>query len=491
MNTAERVWAAGAGEQTSDESAPEAAGEDVVQVELSWRDDHGEVNHVARPPEGRSGSNVLGLKEVKAGGVLALGERGDLLIPEEVLCADRAEIVTFYGGTATAILPPGGKLRVDGWPREEREVEIARGHFVEILVGAFAVRLTRVRAGTKPAAAPLESLRRGGMGVMIGSALLHAAVFSAIAFISPALGATEENPYDRDRILLMQKLLDAHAQQENEMKPDDSPKDTGGDSNAGAMTRGQEGEAGKENAPNVNARWAAQGHATPETATLPREAILNEASTWGILGMLASSPQSLNAPTVPWGTELNGSDDVNKVGHLFGGTVDDAFGTGGWGLSGPGEGGGGFANAIGMNGMGGLGHTGKCLGENCGGVGVGYGRPGHGYAPHARFPRESGPVTTNGHLPAEVIQRIVRQNFGRFTFCYQNGLKANPNLEGRVAVKFLIGRDGAVQVASDGGSDIPDASVRQCVITSFTGLSFPAPDSGVVTVIYPLMFTPG
>lgn len=99
-------------------------------------------------------------------------------------------------------------------------------------------------------------------------------------------------------------------------------------------------------------------------------------------------------------------------------------------------------------------------------------------------------MTTNGHLPPEVIQRIVRQNFGRFTFCYQNGLKANPNLEGRVTVKFVIGRDGAVQLAADGGSDIPDAGVKQCVVSSFTGLSFPAPDNGLVTVIYPLMFTP-
>ena len=112
------------------------------------------------------------------------------------------------------------------------------------------------------------------------------------------------------------------------------------------------------------------------------------------------------------------------------------------------------------------------------------------YHPKTRFPREAGPVIANGHLPPEVIQRVVRQNFGRFSFCYQNGLKTNPNLEGRVTVKFVIGRDGAVQLSADGGSDIPDATVRQCVVRSFSGLSFPAPDSGMVTVVYPLMFTP-
>jgi hypothetical protein len=471
MSSMESVWAAGDGD-----AAEAGEGAEVIQVVLSWRD-------------ARS-STVLGVKEVRAGGTLALGERGDLMVPEEVLRAERAEIVRFDGETAVVRVPPGGKLRLDGWPREEEELEIARGHVMEVYVGAFVARLTRVRAATRPAGAPLDGLRRSGFGVIAGSALVHTAVFTAVAFIAPSLGATEEDPFDRDRILLMQALLNASAQHEPESKPDDSAQSSGGDVNAGAATRGAEGEAGKETAENKNARWSARGSATPENATLARENTLKEAADWGVIGMLGSSTQALNAPTVPWGTVLNGSDDDNKVGHLFGGTMDDAFGTGGWGLSGPGQGGGGLADSIGLNGMSGLGHTGKCLGPSCSGTGIGYGKPGGGYAPKARFPREAGPVTTSGHLPPEVIQRIVRQNFGRFTFCYQNGLKNNPNLEGRVSVKFVIGRDGAVQVAADGGSDIPDATVRQCVVSSFASLSFPPPDSGMVTVVYPLMFTP-
>ncbi len=471
MQSAESMWAtAGTG------SADVGEGAEVIQVELSWRD--------------AQSSNVLGIRECKPGETVALGEKGDLMVPEEVLCADRAEIVRFDGETATVHVAPGGKLRLDGWPRDERELEIASGHVIEMYVGAFVARVTRVRAGTRPAGAPLEGLKRSGFGVLCGSAMMHAAVFAAIAFISPSLGASEEDPYDRDRILMMQKLLNASAQQDQENKPDDSPVSTGGDVNAGQQTRGAEGEAGKETAANKNARWSARGSATPETATLPREAALYEAANWGLIGTLPGATQALNAPTLPWGTVLNGSDDENKVGHLFGGTMDDALGAGGWGLSGTGQGGGGTSEFIGLNGIGSLGHTGTCTGPNCSGIGVGYGKPGGGYKPKTRFPREAGPVTTNGHLPPEVIQRIVRQNFGRFSFCYQNGLKTNPNLEGRVTVKFVIGRDGGVQLAADGGSDIPDQSVKQCVVSSFAGLSFPAPDNGMVTVVYPLMFTP-
>ena len=468
------AWAASGG--TVGTSMGEGA--EVVEAVLSWRD-------------ARSG-NALGVREVKVGASLALGEKGDLFVPEEVLGADRFDVVCFDGETATAIAPPGGQLRVDGWAREERELEIACGHVVELYVGAFVVRFTRGPSATRPAVAPLDQLRGAGVGTLLGSAFVHIAVFAAIAFVAPSLGATEEDPYDRDRIILMQAMLNASAQREEERKPDDNPQSTGGDVNAGSPARGASGEAGTPTTTQKEGRWAAKGTATPLTATLPRERVLQESSQFGILGMLASMPQSdPNAPVVPWGSQLNGSDAVSAVGHLYGGTIGDAIGSGGWDLSGTGEGGGGSSDGIGIgNGFGSLGHTGTCLGKDCAGIGVGYGKPGGGYHPKApRAPRE-GAIVTNGRLPPEVIQRIVRQNAGRYIFCYQNALRNNPNLEGRVTVRFVIGRDGAVQVASDGGSDIPDAGVRQCVVSSFANLSFPQPDNGMVTVVYPLMFSP-
>jgi hypothetical protein len=102
-----------------------------------------------------------------------------------------------------------------------------------------------------------------------------------------------------------------------------------------------------------------------------------------------------------------------------------------------------------------------------------------------------GTTMVNGRLPPEVIQRIVRQNFGRFRLCYENGLRSNPALEGTVSVKFVIGRDGAVSSTSDGGSDLPDQSVVSCVVRGFGNLSFPQPEGGIVVVTYPIIFKPG
>ncbi len=73
-----------------------------------------------------------------------------------------------------------------------------------------------------------------------------------------------------------------------------------------------------------------------------------------------------------------------------------------------------------------------------------------------------------------MIQRIVRQNFGRFRLCYENGLRNNPNLQGGVSVSFVIGRDGSVSSVS-GGGDLPDSAVVSCVTRAFYGRAFRSP----------------
>ena len=97
----------------------------------------------------------------------------------------------------------------------------------------------------------------------------------------------------------------------------------------------------------------------------------------------------------------------------------------------------------------------------------------------------------SGRLPPEVIQRVVRASFSRFRLCYESGLRSNPNLSGTVTTRFVIDRSGGVSSASDSGSTLPDRAVVQCVNRGFSALSFPQPEGGIVTVSYPITFTPG
>ena len=112
-------------------------------------------------------------------------------------------------------------------------------------------------------------------------------------------------------------------------------------------------------------------------------------------------------------------------------------------------------------------------------------------APRARPPQvKMGATRVNGKLPPEVIQRIVRQNFGRFRLCYEEALKNDPALEGKVEVHFTIKADGSVANAKESGSTIQDATMKSCVTRAFDKLSFPSPEGGVVDVVYPINFSP-
>lgn len=97
----------------------------------------------------------------------------------------------------------------------------------------------------------------------------------------------------------------------------------------------------------------------------------------------------------------------------------------------------------------------------------------------------------SGRLGPEVIQRVVRGGLARFRRdCYEPALRTNRNLRGRVAVRFVIGRDGNVITAANGGNNLPDGGVVSCYVQRFSSLRFPQPDGGHVVVTYPVMLTP-
>jgi hypothetical protein len=194
-----------------------------------------------------------------------------------------------------------------------------------------------------------------------------------------------------------------------------------------------------------------------------------------------------DAPTAPWGRDDSlGTDPLSARGNMWGDSIGESFGAGGLGLSGIGEGGGGTGEGIGLGSVGTIGHgAGTGTGQ---GFGSGHGRLGRSH--RARPPRvRMGSTDVSGRLPPEVIQRIVRSNFGRFRVCYQSALKNNPNLQGRVSVRFVISRSGTVNSVS-GSGDIPDQSVVACVTRAFYSLTFPQPEGGIVTVSYPIVFSP-
>jgi TonB family protein len=93
--------------------------------------------------------------------------------------------------------------------------------------------------------------------------------------------------------------------------------------------------------------------------------------------------------------------------------------------------------------------------------------------------------------PAD-IQTLIRSHYDAFRRCYEQGLARKPGLSGRVVVRFVIERDGKVSsVAVEDSTDLGDKEVVQCLVREYETLVFPAPLGGIVTVVYPIMFSPG
>jgi hypothetical protein len=258
----------------------------------------------------------------------------------------------------------------------------------------------------------------------------------------------------------------------------------GGGGPGATPAKGESGTLGK---PESKARNRHANGTEPGSDPRPATSRLDDihmAQNFGMAGMLASGAA---APThAPWDDPGIGAEAF--AGGFFG-EIGEQNGSGGLSLTGFGEGGGDRGDKIAMIGIG-VCPSGFCPGMGKEGFGSGHRLAKLDHTTRTPQIRPQGDTRVSGSLPPEVIQRIVRQSFGRFRGCYEDGLRANPNLEGRVTARFVINRDGSVASVQSGGTDLPDSRVVSCVLHAYTALSFPAPKDGIVTVSYPLMFSP-
>jgi hypothetical protein len=464
------------------------------------------------------GTNVLHVSHLTPPRTFYVGEESgknfgcDFFIPAEKIGTTRLPVVVGDRASLAVVIPPGAKghIEIPGQPRmtldeartkAQPSAEVSGGHQFPLPGGArarieldqFVFQVAAVNAG-KP-------IKHGvGAGVdwtvfvyFALSFLAHAGLIAAMAFFVPPLGLTDDEGIDKDQLYLIQQYLKSAAEREMEEKETEQVTEDKADNKeggTGTRAKGEEGSMGNPTSKATNKRYAVQGPKDNPDPHIARQAALREAQEFGMIGLLnTGAAGDPNAPTAPWGRDTSlGQDDMSARGNMWGDEIGDAFGAGGLGLSGIGEGGGGRGEGIGLGSIGTLGHgAGTGTGQ---GFGSGHGRLGGSHATRAPKVR-MGATTVSGRLPPEVIQRIVRQNYGRFRMCYEQGLSRNPNLEGRVQVRFVIGRDGSVSNVGNGGSDIPDSGVVGCVISAYYGLSFPQPEGGIVTVVYPIMFSPG
>jgi len=358
-------------------------------------------------------------------------------------------------------------------------------------LGGLTFEIASVKAGKKVAGSLSINKRAFGFGAL--AAAMHGGLFAAMFAFTPALDTNDDNAMSSDQQAMLTQTLSAMAekQQDEQKDADEAQKSDGSSGDEGKRAKDSEGKVGSDTAPVRDAKWQLKNNGPEKSlASMNRQEALQVAESFGMISIV-NQMNDPNALRAPWGDMASGNDKNTFNGNMWADQGGNAFGNNGLGLSSDGLGGGSYGNLIGLGNIGDLGHThGNCTEGPCNGDGFSGGRiPGtHKVKTPGLHPDPNTPVS--GRLPAEVIQRVIRQNFGRFRGCYEFGLRSNPNLQGRVVVSFVIGVDGSVGSASNGGSDLPDPNVVSCIVRSFGSLSFPAPDGGVVSVGYPIVLAP-
>ncbi len=431
-------------------------------------------------------SSLPVVDEIPWGFALARVDRGEALasVPEgAIVLVNRAD------GQFTIVHGPKG-------------ISLSPGDRVTFKAGAITLVIS--------ADAPIElpkgrSSRRGVLLPILSAALVHGLVMGLAAQASAARKL--EEPGD-DQLDAARELLIAA-----EQRVRDNPPPTGGDAlgkgkskkvtgkdgdgraAGGARAKGEAGAMGDESASrDKRGRYAVQEHHKGDKErSISHNDSLREAQSFGMIGLLLQDNPG-SAVAAVWGkAEAHGADAFAVKGAMWGDRIDTHYGPNGLQLTGIGEGGGGVGEGIGLGTIGTIGHGAGKPGDGTDGAGT---RPlpgrgsfwGHKWKTVYRCAYCGSSVS--GRLPPESVQRIIRQNSGRFRACYEKGLLRNPSLAGRVATKFVIGRDGAVASASLESSSMPDEQVNSCVVRAFYGLSFPQPEGGIVTVMYPFVFSP-
>src|SRR5690606_32275376 len=121
-------------------------------------------------------------------------------------------------------------------------------------------------------------------------------------FVAPE-GITADEGLSVERLYLIQQYLRSAAEREQQERPatetsDQRPDDREG--GTGTRSPGEEGEMGNSVSPAKNRRYGVAGPKDNPEPHVAREAVLAEARTWGIIGILTGGTQGDPlAPTAP------------------------------------------------------------------------------------------------------------------------------------------------------------------------------------------------
>ncbi len=102
----------------------------------------------------------------------------------------------------------------------------------------------------------------------------------------------------------------------------------------------------------------------------------------------------------------------------------------------------------------------------------------------------SGRSSGGEYRSSESLLGVVRRYAPGIQFCYDNELKKNPSVRGKLVVSLTVLPDGSVSDAIIVENSLKSKAVTDCVLSQIRGWQFPAIPQGTTSFKTPFVFTP-
>jgi TonB family protein len=89
------------------------------------------------------------------------------------------------------------------------------------------------------------------------------------------------------------------------------------------------------------------------------------------------------------------------------------------------------------------------------------------------------------------IKKVIRRRLGGIKHCYEKRLKRNPDLKGKIVVRFVIHAGGRVIEVEVVENTTGDRELGQCIAARVKSVRFPPAEGGETSVVYPFILAPG
>jgi outer membrane biosynthesis protein TonB len=110
--------------------------------------------------------------------------------------------------------------------------------------------------------------------------------------------------------------------------------------------------------------------------------------------------------------------------------------------------------------------------------------------------RVSGSVATeeaeidSSDIDQSKLAAFIRARMGLLKACYENALKRNPTLKGKISIRFTILETGGLADITAAVNSLGSSEVASCIVSTMRGWRTQFRPSGPVTVEYPFLFSP-